>query len=212
MWSDLRYLWLRREQPATFGRWFVVWTKRALYIRAVCQLITKSALFRLRGSDIGQLVMIGRVEFNGKLSNLSIGSESALGRCNIALHHRVTIGRRSVINDGVSILTASHSIEALNWKTESAPVRIGDYAWIATNAIILPGVNIGRGAVVGAGAVVRRDVPDYGVVIGNPARLSQKKRNSELNYSPVLLGAPFEAWVGHQSIKIDAIGSERDGS
>jgi acetyltransferase-like isoleucine patch superfamily enzyme len=51
------------------------------------------------------------------------------------------------------------------------PVRIEDDAWIGAAAIVLRGVTIGRGAVVGAGSVVTRDVPPYGLVAGNPARL-----------------------------------------
>jgi maltose O-acetyltransferase len=132
----------------------------------------------------------------GRFADLVIGDETALGRCEIALHDKVCIGRRVVINDGVLILTASHSLSDPTWGHKRAPITIGDYAWIASNATVLPGVTIGRGAVVGAGAVVREDVPDYGVVIGNPARLVPRQRARELNYSPVMLNAPFEAWVG----------------
>jgi acetyltransferase-like isoleucine patch superfamily enzyme len=54
-------------------------------------------------------------------------------------------------------------------KVMIAPVRIRDSAWIGFNAIILKGVTVGKGAVVSAGAVVAQDVPDYAVVMGNPA-------------------------------------------
>lgn len=132
-----------------------------------------------------------------------IGNETSLGRCHIALHDSVTIGSRVVINDGVGILTASHSLSDPQWRHKKAPIVIGDYAWIATNAIILPGVTIGRGAVVGAGAVVRNDVADYTVVTGNPAQISDAKRSTILSYSPVLLNAPFEAWVGSNISQIN---------
>ena len=124
-----------------------------------------------------------------------------MGRCEIALHDKVTIGRRVVINDGALVLTASHSLRDPAWHHKKAPIVIGDYAEIASNAIVLPGVTIGRGAVVGAGAVVREDVPDYGVVVGNPARLMPNQRTRELNYSPVMLNAPFEAWVGPMQVE-----------
>ena len=48
---------------------------------------------------------------------------------------------------------------------------IREYAWIGAGATILPGVCVGRHTVVGAGSVVTRDVPDYAVVVGNPARV-----------------------------------------
>ena len=56
-------------------------------------------------------------------------------------------------------------------KIASAPVVIKDKAWIGFHAIILKGVTIGEGAIVGAGSVVTKDVPDYAVVGGNPARI-----------------------------------------
>ncbi|MCB0501084.1 MAG: hypothetical protein KDD32_00210 [Bacteroidetes bacterium] len=51
---------------------------------------------------------------------------------------------------------------------------IKDKAWIGFNVIILKGVTIGEGAVVGAGSVVTKDVPDYTIVVGNPAKLIKK--------------------------------------
>lgn len=53
----------------------------------------------------------------------------------------------------------------------SAPIKVKDDAWIGAGVIILPGVTIGRAALVGAGAVVTRDVPDYAVVAGVPSRI-----------------------------------------
>ena len=59
-----------------------------------------------------------------------------------------------------------------DWSTvNSAPIKIGDKVWIGFNAIILKGVTIGEGAIVGAGAVVTKDVPPYTVVAGNPAKV-----------------------------------------
>ena len=57
-----------------------------------------------------------------------------------------------------------------------APVRIGEWADIGMNAIILPGITIGRGAIVGAGAVVTRDVPDFAKVAGVPAKIMGQRQ------------------------------------
>lgn len=54
---------------------------------------------------------------------------------------------------------------------ESAPVVIEDDVWLGARVIVLPGIRIGRGAVVGAGAIVTKDVPPYAVCVGNPARI-----------------------------------------
>ena len=63
----------------------------------------------------------------------------------------------------------------LQGKTEDDPIVIGDDVWIGARAIILPGVHIGRGAIVSAGAVVTDDVPEYAIVAGNPARVIKQR-------------------------------------
>lgn len=196
MLNDVLYLWRNREKPTATRRWLKVWAKRCYHIGNLYRLLLRSMWFRWRGASIGRLVVIGKARIGGKLTLLSIDEESSLGRCKIALHDRVTIGRRVTISDGAVLLTATHSLQDPGWSHKKAPIVIGDYAWIARNAIVLQGVTIGRGAVVGAGAVVRMDVPDYVVVLGNPAINSPIQRNSDLRYSPVLWNAPLEAWVG----------------
>ncbi|MCB9159898.1 MAG: CatB-related O-acetyltransferase [Caldilineaceae bacterium] len=59
------------------------------------------------------------------------------------------------------------------------PVRIEDDVWIGARAIILPGVTIGQGAIIGAGAVVTKDVPAYAVCAGNPARVLRLRTQEE---------------------------------
>jgi maltose O-acetyltransferase len=196
MLNEILYLWTNLEKPIAPRRWVKVWVKRCYHCFNLYRLLVRSTLFRWRGASIGRLVILGKSRIEGKATSLSIGQESSLGRCKIALHDRVTIGRRVVINDGVVLLTATHSLQDPGWSHKKAPIVIGDYAWIATNAIVLQGVTIGRGAVVGAGAVVRRDVPDYAIVSGNPAIIHANLRNTILQYSPALWNAPLEAWVG----------------
>jgi acetyltransferase-like isoleucine patch superfamily enzyme len=70
------------------------------------------------------------------------------------------------------------------------PVRIEDDAWIAAGATVLRGVRIGRGAIVGAAAVVTRDVPDYAVVAGNPARVVRMLEPHERQSVPGSEDAP----------------------
>lgn len=102
----------------------------------------------------------------------------------------ITIGRRTIVNQqccldgrgwlaigdyvsispGVWILTDSHDMGDPMFREVLAPVKIGDHVWIGSRALILPGVTVGEGAVVAAGAVVTRDVEPYAVVAGVPAR------------------------------------------
>lgn len=86
---------------------------------------------------------------------------------------RVTIGDRVQIGPYVQILTADHPRDARERATGTEwgrPIRIGADAWIGGGAILLPGVTIGDGAIVAAGAVVTRDVAPGATVGGNPAR------------------------------------------
>ena len=207
MINDFAFLWRNRERPNEMKRWFVVWVKRGLQLSPLMRILSRTVLLRLKGAKIGKLVVPGYPKFQGRLANLQIGDQVSLGRCEIALHDKVSIGRCAVINDGVVLLTASHGLSDPHFKHKKKPIVIGEYAWVATNAIILPGVTIGRGAVVGAGAVVRENVPDNAVVIGNPSLQTNIERTKELNYSPVLFNAAFEAWVGRN---IDNITKEHE--
>jgi acetyltransferase-like isoleucine patch superfamily enzyme len=88
----------------------------------------------------------------------------------------IEIGSHVGIGPGVKILTSSHTLDnidspILHNPVEFAPVRICDNSDIGVNAIILPGVTIGLGAQVGAGAVVTQSVEDYAVMAGVPARV-----------------------------------------
>lgn len=94
--------------------------------------------------------------------------------CTILDGNEVHIGRHTMIGPNVQIYTAAHDLQAKTriqgWEV-AKPVTIEENVWIGGGAILLPGVRVGRNAVVGAGAVVSRDVPANMVVAGNPARV-----------------------------------------
>lgn len=200
--STLKHLWRHRERPASLKRLVVVWAKRALQAPALWRIARRERWLRAHGAEIGDLVFLGQARIEGRLDGLVIESEAALGRCEIALHDRVVIGRRAVINDGVALLTGTHSLRDPSWQLKTAPIRIGAYAWIAQNAMVLPGVSIGIGAVVGAGSIVREDVPAFALAIGNPAKIELERRSRVLEYSPAGFTAPFEAWLGRQQMQL----------
>jgi maltose O-acetyltransferase len=94
--------------------------------------------------------------------------------CTILDNNEVHIGHHVMIGPGVQIYTAAHLLQAetriQGWEV-SKPIVIEDNVWIGGGAILLPGVSIGRNAVVGAGAVIPRSVSANTVVAGNPARV-----------------------------------------
>jgi len=106
--------------------------------------------------------------------NISLGRGVFLNfNCVILDVVKVTIGDRTQIGPGVQILTADHPRDPAQRRAGlefGRPVTIGADVWIGGSAIVLPGVRIGDGAIVGAGAVVTRDVAAGATVVGNPAR------------------------------------------
>lgn len=84
----------------------------------------------------------------------------------------ITIGDDALIGHNVVIATLNHSLHpAQRAATEPAPVQVGERVWIGANATILPGVTIGDGAIVAAGAVITKDVAPGTIVGGVPARV-----------------------------------------
>lgn len=91
------------------------------------------------------------------------------------------IGNNVDIGPQVTIWTAEHDVDSPTHQSVFRPVIIEDDVWIASRAMIMPGVTIGRGAVVAAGAVVFQNIEPYTVVAGNPAR-AIKRRSPQIQY------------------------------
>jgi maltose O-acetyltransferase len=80
------------------------------------------------------------------------------------------------------IYNAEHDVHSNDFHAEARPVSIDDYVFIGPRAIILPGISIGKGAVVGAGAVVTKDVEPFAIVGGVPAKVIGKRNNTDPQY------------------------------
>lgn len=94
----------------------------------------------------------------------------------------LSIASNAVIAYEAIIWTLNHDYNDINFATKGGPVFIGKYAWVCSRAIILPGVNIGEGAVVASGAVVTKDVPPYTIVGGIPAKIIGKREQKKYSY------------------------------
>ncbi|MCU0483332.1 MAG: sugar O-acetyltransferase [Chloroflexi bacterium] len=107
--------------------------------------------------------------------NISIGDHVFLNvMCTVLDGAEVHIGHHVMVGPAVQIYTAAHDLRAelrIQGREIARPIAIEDNAWVGGGAILLPGVTVGRNAVVGAGAVVSRDVPANTVVAGSPARV-----------------------------------------
>ncbi|MHB8778305.1 MAG: acyltransferase [Anaerolineales bacterium] len=137
-------------------------------------------IFRISGKNIN----VERGAHFGSGSQIEIGDNSGIGE-NCQIPDNIKIGNNVMMGPDVLIIGKNHNYEdlkipmRLQGVKESTPVIIGNDTWIGARVIILPGVNIGDGAIVGAGAVVTKDIPPYTICTGNPARIV-KYRNKTI--------------------------------
>lgn len=116
-------------------------------------------------------------------SGITIGQDTIVGdHAFLDGRDRLQIGNHVDIASEVMIYNSEHDLTAEDFVATLAPVQIGDYVFIGPRAIILPGVKIGKGAVVAAGAVVTKDVPEFAIVGGVPAKEIGERANKNLNY------------------------------
>jgi len=119
---------------------------------------------------------------NSKFSyaeNITIGNNVHLGPgCELDGAGSISIGNGVIFAPEVCVYTRTHNfnspdLRAIPYDNRMliANVIIDDYVWIGRRVIVLPGVQIGKGAVVGAGSIVSKDIPDYAVAVGNPAKV-----------------------------------------
>lgn len=139
--------------------------------------------------EIGDNVYVGHYAilkgyFKGRMV---IGAGTWIGQqCFFHSAGGLTIGQNVGVGPAVKIITSAHAEEGiekpiLHSRIEFAPVVIEDDADIGIGAILLPGITIGRGAQIGAGAVVTGDIPAYAVAVGAPARVLRDRRDSALS-------------------------------
>lgn len=140
-------------------------------------------IYKMAGMKIGKgsRVHIGARFF--EIKNIRIGAGTIIGD-NAFLDGRdkLTIGNHVDIASSVMILNSEHDINSEDFHATIASVEIGDYVFIGPRAIILPGVNIGKGGVVAAGAVVTKDVPDCAIVGGVPAEVIGERKLKDFHY------------------------------
>ncbi len=149
---------------------------------------------------LGDRVFIGQYSYiDANTSSVRLGNDVHLGRFatirggerGVTVHDGVSInrftfldgnggleiGRDTLIAPGVQILSGNHQFADRNIPirfqgTAYGPVSIGEDCWLGANVVVLPGISIGRGAVVAAGAVVTHDIPAYAIAMGIPARVT----------------------------------------
>lgn len=208
----ITFLYRHRLKPRLFSReWLKTWLKRVWTLPGLLGYCVQSLRLRLRGAQIPASSVLARLTVHGNAANLSIGRCCCVGVARMQAHARIKIGDCVVINDGVRIITGSHDIHSPTYEHLFSPIVIEDHAWIATDAMILKGVTIGRGAVVAAGAVVVKDVRPFAIVGGNPAKEIGTRNIERFDYIPSSWFAPVMAWVGRNPV-IEHLEPARDAT
>jgi acetyltransferase-like isoleucine patch superfamily enzyme len=148
-----------------------------------CVFETGVLVFYPENIRLGTNVYVGHYAIlKGYYRNtMTIGDETWIGQqCFFHSAGGLRIGNRVGIGPGVKIITSRHKemgrdIPIISAPIELAPVVIEDDADIGTGSVLLPGVTIGRGAIIAAGAVVTRDIPAYAIAAGVPAQVVKER-------------------------------------
>ncbi len=150
---------------------------------ADCVFETGVLVFHPENITLGENVYVGHYAIlKGYYKNeLRIGDGTWIGQqCFFHAAGGLTIGKNVGIGPGVKIITSVHDeagrgLAVLHSPVTFAPVVIEDDVDLGVNSIILPGVTVGKGAIVGAGAVVNKDVAPYTIVAGVPAKVLRER-------------------------------------
>ncbi|WP_104803903.1 acyltransferase [Blautia marasmi] len=148
--------------------------------------------FSQDGVLIGDNVSIGvrtMIKTSGSLQKIgkgfSIGSHSSMGNdCFVGAAGGVMIGEYVAIGQNVRFHSENHEFNDSSKKiceqgVSNKGIRIGNDCWIGAGVVFLDGVNVGEGSVIGANSLVNKDVPEYSIVVGNPARVIGNRKNEK---------------------------------
>ncbi len=168
------------------------WKKQFAYFGKGAVICWPAIVSTGRGFSIGDSTVIMT---NSRIQNYDTGTctpQIRIGKnCNIGYYFsilnasEVTIGDNVLIASYVLITSENHGMdpEELSYMQQplvSRPVSIGDGCWIGEKVCVLPGVNIGKKCIIGAGSVVTKSIPDYSIAVGNPAKII-KRYNLDLH-------------------------------
>ena len=136
----------------------------------------RRALLRLFGAKIGNKVQIMPSVQIWAPWNLALGDHATVSHgVDLYAVDRIEIGAHATVSQRAFLCTATHDVDHPHMPLLTAPIRIGDGAWVGAEAYVHPGVAIGVDAVAGARAVVLHDVPPGQIVGGHPARFIRKR-------------------------------------
>lgn len=166
------------------SRWFVQfwWLFEKVFVRSTPQVMYgwRRFAWRLFGARIGRDVLIRpgvRVTFPWKVTlgdHCWIGDDAVLYSID-----DITIGEHSVVSQEAYLCTGTHDHENVSFPLITGPIKVSAECWVGARAFVGPGVDIGRGAIIGACSVVLKAVPPAVIIVGNPGRIVGRRRAAE---------------------------------
>lgn len=145
-------------------------------------------IYRIAGIKIGRGSSIHMGVKFYETKNIIIGQDSIIGEgCILDGRDELVIGNHVALASDVMIYNSQHDTNDENFTAINKPVILEDYVFVGPRAIILPGVKIGKGAIIAAGAVVTKDVSQFSIVAGIPAEIIGERKIKDLQYK---LGRP----------------------
>lgn len=165
--------------PASDKLYRLVWQVVSLFIFKPFSLPFfngwRIVLLRVFGASIGNGCVIHSSAYIPSPKNLVVGDKSAIGP-EVKLHiGKTIIGDKVTISQRTYLCSATHSISSVNTPFEAGIIEVKDFAWVAAEAFIMTNVIIGEGAIVGARSAVFKNVDEWTVVGGNPAKFLKKR-------------------------------------
>lgn len=140
-------------------------------------------IFRIGGAKVGKGSSIHASCRVNSLRKLKIGQDSIIGHgAFLDGRAEINIGNHVDIATDVMIYNCEHNVNSQDFSATEAIVEIGDYVFIGPRVIILPGVKVGKGAVLAAGCVVTKDVSEFAIVGGVPAQVIGERKVKDLHY------------------------------
>lgn len=152
---------------------------RLLFVRGSGRRLSflRVAVLKLFGARIEHpvLIMDGVVVWHPW--SLTLHRYCTLGRgVEVYNYAHITVGEQATVSQDTYLCSASHDFEDPTMPLTYEPITIGAHSWVAARCFVGPGVTVGEGAVVGACSVVVKDVPEWTVVAGNPARVLKPRQ------------------------------------